>query len=882
MNRRDALRLLATGCAGLGMSQWALGQARRPNIVLFLVDDMGWQDTSVPLHTERTRFNDRYRTPAMERLAREGVRFIDAHSASPVCTPTRASIMTGQNPCRHGITNWTLYPDRDTTAAHPVLLPPDWRMEGLQRDDVTLPRLLQSAGYRTIHAGKAHFGAVGTSGADPTNLGFDVNIAGHAAGGPGSYWGEKNYSAAWRGGSRVWDVPGLEEYHGTDTFLTEALTLEALEAMDEAIAEEQPFYLYMSHYAVHAPIEADDDYVGLYEGIHPTEAAYASMVQGMDASLGALMGNLDRHGIADDTIIIFMSDNGGLSAHARGGEPHTHNEPLRSGKGSSFEGGTRVPMLVKWPGVVEPYSTCGVPVISDDFFPTILSMAGVDAPEEHMATVDGRDLTPLLQGTGRIDEDRLLVWHYPHAWGASGPGIIPHVSGRRSDWKLIHTYPDGRNQLYDLGSDISETHDLAEAHPERVEEITADLHDYMIAVSARVPKWKSTGLPVPLPGDEPGIRVACIGDSLTYSAGVSDPAVESYPARLASLLGDAFNVRNFGLGGATLLDGAPPSVWQQLDAIKSFNPNACIVMLGTNDTTGPPRDAWARIDGFEDDYSRLLAELRALPGQPEIWLCEPTPMEPDMPGLTDERRANLRERAPRLRELRIRIRELAEAEGTRRLDLRSPLAGRHELLTDGVHLTAEGYSLVAQTVAAGMEPWIEEHQLRGLPPRREDASGDFDAVSGGKVWQADPGYLLEAPSQSGAFALRRLAEPAEDDVTFRVSLRTQATAPEWQNGFLVFGDAGDPHTLVVAGVFLGGGTLTILAPGPDGEVRADAPLPGDALGPMELVVTYQPEPGRVTLDCRGERVMLDLPRRLGPITHRGLHCRQTRTQFWGW
>ena len=241
-----------------------------------------------------------------------------------------------------------------------------------------LPAYLREVGYRTIHVGKAHFGAVGTPAADPQNLGFDVNIGGHAAGGPGSYLGTQNFSAAWRNADRIWDVPGLEEFHGQDIFLTEALTRKANQAVDQAVADEQPFFLYMSHYAVHVPFAVDSRWYQKYrdEGLDHTEAMYAALVEGMDQSLGDILANIDRHGLSDDTIVLFMSDNGGLSAQGRGGKRHTHNRPLSSGKGSAHEGGVRVPMIVAWPGVTEAGSVCRQPVIIEDFFPSISGDGG--------------------------------------------------------------------------------------------------------------------------------------------------------------------------------------------------------------------------------------------------------------------------------------------------------------------------------------------------------------------------------------------------------------------------------------------------------------------------------------------------------------------------
>ena len=227
-------------------------EKKSPNIILFLVDDMGWQDTSVPFYHERTPFNDIYHTPNMERLAAQGMKFTQAYSHS-VCSPTRVSLMSGMNAARHRVTNWTLRRNATNDHVHETLELPKWNVNGLQPTDsiessvhvTTLPQILQDHGYFTIHSGKAHFGAIGTPGENPSNLGFDINIAGHAAGGPGSYHGEKNFSALWRNGSPVWDVPGLDKYHGKNINLTEALTIEAINALDSATKLGKPFFLYI-------------------------------------------------------------------------------------------------------------------------------------------------------------------------------------------------------------------------------------------------------------------------------------------------------------------------------------------------------------------------------------------------------------------------------------------------------------------------------------------------------------------------------------------------------------------------------------------------------------------------------------------------------------
>jgi arylsulfatase A-like enzyme len=505
--RKSTCALLLLAVALGGCTRQA---APPPNIIFFLVDDMGWQDTSVPFWTERTPFNERYRTPGMERLAAEGMLFAQAY-ASAVCSPTRTSLMTGMNAARHRVTNWTLRRDVSQDAPDSLLEMPRWNVNGLQPADTiaqgvyatTLPQLLRENGYYTIHCGKAHWGTMGTPGEDPRNLGFDVNIAGHAAGGPGSFQGEYNYSAAWRNGGSVWDVPDLEKYHGSSVHLTEALTLEAIAALDRARETGKPFYLYMSHYAVHAPIEPHHPYYQQYldRGLDETEVRYASMVEGMDKSLRDLMDYLDRNGLAGNTVILFMSDNGGLSAHARGGEPHTHNLPLRSGKGSAYEGGIRVPMLAKWPGRVKGGSVCRDYVIIEDFFPGILQMAGVEH-DEALQPVDGRSFVPMLLQQGSTAQGRDLFWHYPNKWGGEGPGIGSTSTIRSGDWKLIYWYRDGAMELYNIAEDIGEHHNRAAAEPERVRELAGRLGRYLREVGADRPVLKASGMPAPWPDEE--------------------------------------------------------------------------------------------------------------------------------------------------------------------------------------------------------------------------------------------------------------------------------------------------------------------------------------------------------------------------------------------
>jgi len=480
-----------------------------PNIVLFLVDDMGWLDTSVPFWTERTNFNDLYETPNMERLAKEGMKFTQAY-ATPVCSPTRVSLMTGMNAARHRVTNWTLKKDalQPMETDHETLSFPDWNVNGLSpiagiEKSVhanPLPQMLHDEGYFTIHAGKAHLGAIGTPGEDPKNLGFDINIAGHAAGAPESYLGMENFGNG-KEGKEIWAVPGLENYHGEDIYLTEAITKEALKAMDSAVVSQRPFFLYMAHYAVHTPIMEDSRFFEKYleKGMDSTEAKYASMVEGMDKSLGDLMDYLEEKEVAENTVILFMSDNGGLSAHARGGEPHTHNQPLSSGKGSVHEGGIREPMLVKWPEKVSPNSMTDAQVIIEDFYPTILKMAEIDSFST-VQKIDGISFISVLEGEVK-NTDRPLFWHYPNEWGPSGPGIGASSAVRSGPMKFIYYHIDSRMELFDLNEDIGETKNLIEEKPEKAKELAAVLSNYLRSVEAQMPSKKETGELVPLPDE---------------------------------------------------------------------------------------------------------------------------------------------------------------------------------------------------------------------------------------------------------------------------------------------------------------------------------------------------------------------------------------------
>jgi arylsulfatase A-like enzyme len=483
-------------------------ETKPPHIVFFITDDLGWQDTALSLHSEKAPFQEHYRTPNLQRLAREGLVFTNAYASSPVCTPTRTSIMTGRSPQANGITYWILRKDRDTGGPREGTVPPAWNVNGLQPGDVTLPALLQKGGYRTIHAGKAHLGAHGSEGADPRNLGFDVNIAGHAAGAPSDFRGRRNFARdPEKPGDRIWDVPGLEKYHGKDTYLTEALALEAATAITQAHQDGQRFFLHFSPYAVHTPIIANERHLDHYAELPKVEAAYATMIESVDEALGVLLTTLENLKILDETVIVFTSDNGGLSAHTREKPHHRHNHPLRSGKGSALEGGTRIPLVVRWPGTIQAGRRSDLPVISHDHFPTLLEVAGIAGPRAHMDRVEGWNLMPIFEDSGAGEDpgdllegwgERVLCWHMPHFWGPRGPGIQPFSSIRRGPWKMIYYHhPEPKRVLFHLGRDLGERQDLASQQKEILESLSSDLATHLRETGAALPSVDGQTIPMP-------------------------------------------------------------------------------------------------------------------------------------------------------------------------------------------------------------------------------------------------------------------------------------------------------------------------------------------------------------------------------------------------
>ena len=482
---------------------------KRPNIIFFLVDDMGWQDTSVPFWVSITTQNKKFHTPNMEKLAKQSMKFTNAY-ANSICTPSRVSLLSGMNAAHHRVTNWTAFKDKSVDAQDSLLKVPGWNVNGLspipnQPKSVyatPLPQVLKDNGYYTIQCGKAHFGAYQTIGANPLNLGFIKNIGGSAAGNPASYLAEDDFGYDPNHFKLQADIPNMTQYWKTPTFLTEDLTKEAILAMDTARLQNKPFFLYMAHYAVHLPYNADKRFIKKYldEGFTEPEAAYCALVEGMDQSLGELMDYLEKNDLTKNTIIIFMSDNGGYSHPPREGKDNTQNYPLRGGKGSLYEGGIREPMMVKWNGVARPGSVCRQYMIIQDFYPTLLDMAGIKNYKT-VQEIDGKSIIPYLKNPELKDNARPLVWNYPNDWtgGDLGQDNSFVTVIRQGDWKLIYFEKYGRLELYNLKNDIKEQHDLSKKLTAKTKELARLLTQKLKAYKAQMPSYIKSGKQVPWP-----------------------------------------------------------------------------------------------------------------------------------------------------------------------------------------------------------------------------------------------------------------------------------------------------------------------------------------------------------------------------------------------
>ena len=444
-------------------------EKKQPNIVFILVDDLGWADV-------KCNFPESfYDTPNIDEMAENGVRFTNAYAANPVCSPTRAALMTGKHPNRVNITDWI---PGDDPKKRPLLGPED--SNELALEEITIAEKLKENGYKTCFIGKWH---LGDKGYFPENQGFDINIGGHHRGSPpgGYYSPYKN--------PKLTDGPKGE-------YLTDRLTTEGIKFITEN--KKNPFFLYLAFYTVHTPIQASKKFIEKYkkkrDELNITEvphrkegdgwtkllqenAAFASMVASMDENVGRVLQTLKEQGLDKNTWVIFTSDNGGLSTLYRKNAP-TSNGPLRAGKGWCYEGGIRVPLIIEGPGVVNPGRITNQPAVSMDYFTTILNIAGI----EH-ADNDGVNLLPLLTENKTLERD-VLFWHYPHYHGSAWK---PGSAIRKGDWKLIVFYENNKMELYNLAADPGETTNIAAENPDKVAELKKILDKKLADSNAKFP-----------------------------------------------------------------------------------------------------------------------------------------------------------------------------------------------------------------------------------------------------------------------------------------------------------------------------------------------------------------------------------------------------------
>lgn len=461
---RTALLLLFTLCSV------AATPAKDMNVVFILVDDWGWTDAGA-------QGSDYFETPNIDRFAGESLRFTQAYSASPVCTPTRAAILTGKSPARLDMTIWHEAARKGGPTGKKLLnavAKPD-----LPREEFTLAELFKQENYFTAHIGKWHLGG---SAFYPETQGYDVNIG-------GSYWGAPAtfhfpYRGHWSKSDPEYRYVPVGPGKPGD-YLTDKLTDHALNLIEQK--RNAPFLLSLWFHTVHTPIEAKPEDIARFEkrkrGAQHKHAVYAAMVASLDENVGRVLRKLDELNLADNTVVVLTSDNGGVDfpTSKSGDKPPTSNAPLRSGKGTLYEGGIRVPLMIRWPGRTKPGFICKTPVTSEDFFPTFA--AGFASDAKDLPRFDGVSLLPLLEDPNAALPRKTLYWHYPHYYQRMTPGSAI----RDGDWKLVHYYEDNRVELYNLMKDPSEQYDRSTSNPIKAKELRARLDAWRNETGANAP-----------------------------------------------------------------------------------------------------------------------------------------------------------------------------------------------------------------------------------------------------------------------------------------------------------------------------------------------------------------------------------------------------------
>lgn len=436
---------------------------KKPNVVLILADDFGWTDLAC-------YGSDLHETPAIDQLARDGMKFTQNYSACCVCSPTRAALLTGKYPARLHVTDWIpgAMPD------NPKLLVPDWT-KYLPLEETTLAEVFKAAGYATASIGKWHLATAGSDQYYPEKQGFDLNIAGTDKPQPTTYYAP-------------WKIPTLQPEGKDGDYLTDRIGEEAVKWLEGV--KDKPFFLYLPHFAVHIPQQGRNDLTAKYEKklaakggenapLNHKNPPYASMVEAMDEAVGRVRAKLAELHLTEDTIVIFTSDNGGRV-------PTTSNVPLRLGKASAYEGGVRVPLIVYWPGVTKAGSVSDTPTITMDLFPTIVEMAGLPRDQARTA-VDGVSIASVLRNPTAKSTRDTMFWHYPHHQHYQQGGAMPYGAIRSGDFKLVEFFNDMHVELYNIRQDIGEKNDLVASNPKKTEELRNRLHAWRKEVGAQMP-----------------------------------------------------------------------------------------------------------------------------------------------------------------------------------------------------------------------------------------------------------------------------------------------------------------------------------------------------------------------------------------------------------
>ena len=487
LHPHSALGLLLLAVATIVTPASPAAAAPKPNFIVILADDLGWTDLSC-------YGSKLYETPNIDRMAADGVKFTQSYSACTVCSPTRAALLTGKYPARLHITDWIpgQMPD------NPKVIVPDWT-KYLPLEETTLANVFQKAGYATASIGKWHLGGEEYY---PKKHGFDFAVAGTDK--PNT----QHYFAPY-------DIPTLKDGPKGE-YVTDRLTDEAIHFINEN--KDKPFFIYMPHFAVHLPLQARQKPIAKYqakikEGDAQANAIYAAMIDSLDQSVGRIRKELKKLGLDERTVVIFASDNGGRV-------PTTSNLPLRVGKGSSYEGGVRVPLIIDWPGGAKPGTVCDTPVITMDLFPTLMEIAGI--PDGAKTAIDGVSLVPILKQSGDLTRDELF-WHYPHYQHYQKGGATPYSAIRKGDYKLIESLTDQHVELYNIKDDISEQKDLAAQMPDKVNELRDRLNAWRKEVGAQ--------FPTPNPKHDPAKPEANLTRQQKKFTESADPARDREPAK---------------------------------------------------------------------------------------------------------------------------------------------------------------------------------------------------------------------------------------------------------------------------------------------------------------------------------------------------------------